>query len=200
MEYYIEITHGRFVEGGMKTDIIRFEYEDLSKIRHHALLTARFFDAFVSEENNIDHPSLAKDIPAFAMNVDAFSLVVYFKDEYNDVHQIYGPEIHENLVGLANEAQYYLRKNLVTEEQLVTILQNIKNEDQEGGEITYVIMDKDGETELPDFDFDVIKILPDDIALLLGEHRTGDNHPLKIGEINSENDDEEEDYEDEDED
>lgn len=190
VEYFIEIVHGRFTEDGMKSDTIRFESDDIFSMRHNAILTARFFDAFVSQEINIDNPSLAFEIPELLHNIDSYSLAVNFKDEYGDVYQIYGPEIHEDLSGLAIEAKHFLRKGLVKEEELTTILQNQLEADVEGGEIPYVVMDSNTESELPDFDYDVIKVLSNDLELFLANHRMKNQEPLKIDDLDEDEDEE----------
>jgi hypothetical protein len=115
--------------------------------------------------------------------------VINFKDEYGDVYQIYGPEIHEDLTGLAIEAKYYLRKGLVKEEDLITILENQLEIDVEGGEIPYVVIDPNSEDDLPEFDYDVIKVLSNDLELILANHEMKNQGPLKIDDMDEDQED-----------
>ena len=164
IKYEVVITSGRFVTDGMESKAIEFSHENIYEARENALNHVKEILRESSINEDVDDPSFVYDIPELIQNLDSMSVDVYFVNNESK-EPIYGTEVHDVLTGLHTEALYYLKNNLVEKESLVKLLENRKEIQKDPDNPAYIFA-KDA-TGFPDFDFDVINILPNYMEFIL---------------------------------
>ncbi len=160
VKYEVEVFLGRFLPDQMKSKTIEFIDDNLLIARKKALEYAE--DTFNKTE--YDKPSDFNEIPEMIHNVDALSVDVYFVVNDSEF-PIYGTEVHDVLTGLNIEAKYFVENNLVDKESLIKILQNRKEINKDSLNPPFILASET--SEFPDFDFDVINVLPEDLNIIL---------------------------------
>jgi len=118
------------------------------------------------DESENQRPFL-KSILAPKQKNNPVSAIVYFVKNKVEKYQIFGQDIHETLYGLHEEANYYLKKGLIEEEGLTTILHNKDDEDIHNP-IFFISKEL---TKLTTLDIQVVKILSDNLHILLPRNK-----------------------------
>jgi hypothetical protein len=164
--YEVEISEGRSFFGKKKTRSSLYFDNDPLKARKSA------FEFVASTLSGIKSFSPAED-SFLTEKIDSkqkfkpISIVVYFVKCKVEKYQVYGPEVHETIYGLYEEAKYYQKKGIIFEEDLETVLQNKDSEDIHNP--AFIISQEPA--EFPYIDFSVVKVLVQDLNFILPRNK-----------------------------
>lgn len=166
--YQVQVFSGNPVPGGMTSQEKDFKGENLREMRTSALACALI--TINQNQDEIDDPSLINEKPELIPMLNAMSVDVYFIEDTSKPEEsakpIFGTEVHEVLTGLHEEALFYVKNDLIKKEELISIYQNYKREDEDpDNQPFYLASDAD---EMPDdYDYYEIQVLPYELEPIL---------------------------------